>query len=290
MKQLSPALTEHLASGATTLCWCWRLTRRDGRQLGFTDHDRPLTFEETTFEAASGFTASDIKEAVGLGVDNLEVESALSSGRLEEGDLASGLYDDAAVEIYRVNWQSPQQRVLMRKGSLGEVRRAGSSFAAEIRGLAHYLQQPTGRLFQFSCDADLGDRRCKIDLMAPAWRGQGAVTAVTGDRQFQISGITSFAGGWFSGGLATFTSGANAALDFEVKIHTAGAQGAWLEVWQAPLKPVQPGDRITVVAGCDKQPSTCTQKFRNFINFRGFPHLPGNDFLTSFASSVGSDG
>jgi len=59
MKALSPDLAAHLASGATTLCWCWRVVRRDGVVLGFTDHDRALTFDGTTYEAASGFTASD---------------------------------------------------------------------------------------------------------------------------------------------------------------------------------------------------------------------------------------
>ena len=64
-----------------------------------------------------------------------------------EADLARGLYDDARVEIFRVNWAAPEQRVLMRSGSLGEVRRAGLTFTAEVRGLAHYLQQPKGRLY-----------------------------------------------------------------------------------------------------------------------------------------------
>ena len=138
------------------MCWCWRLTRRDGVKLGFTDHDRDVIFDGTTFEAAAGFTASEMRDSVGLSVDNLEVTSALTSERLAEADLVAGLYDDARVEIFRVNWTAPEQLLLMRSGSLGEVRRAAGAFAAEVRGLAHYLQQPKGRLFQFTCDADLG--------------------------------------------------------------------------------------------------------------------------------------
>ena len=60
MKTLPAALDAHLATGATTLCWCWRLTRRDGIRFGFTDHDRDVVFDGTTFEAAAGFTASEI--------------------------------------------------------------------------------------------------------------------------------------------------------------------------------------------------------------------------------------
>jgi uncharacterized phage protein (TIGR02218 family) len=113
MKILPAGLQAHLDSDATTLAWCWRLTRRDGVKLGFTDHDRDVAFDGTTFEAAAGFTASEITDSVGLSVDNLEVESALSSDRLSEDDLAAGLYDDARVEIFRVNWQAPEQRILL---------------------------------------------------------------------------------------------------------------------------------------------------------------------------------
>ena len=79
MKSLPPSLQSHLDSGTTTLAWCWRLTRGDGLVQGFTDHDRDLAFDGTTFAAATGFTATEIKDAVGLAVDNLEVESARSA-------------------------------------------------------------------------------------------------------------------------------------------------------------------------------------------------------------------
>jgi uncharacterized phage protein (TIGR02218 family) len=283
MKQLPPALQTHLASGATTLAWCWRLTRRDGVTLGFTDHDRDIAFDDTTFEAAAGFTASEIKDAVGLSVDNLEVESALSSGRLTEADLAAGLYDDARVEIFRVNWQAPEERVLMRSGSLGEVRRAGLAFAAEVRGLAHYLQQPKGRLFQFGCDADLGDARCSVNLEQPAFRGSGTIAEVASVRRFTVSGLDAFADDWFTRGLLTFTSGANAGRAVEVKRHELRDGLVRLELWQEPGEMPLAGDGFTVTAGCDKQLATCRAKFANVVNFRGFPHMPGNDFVTSFA-------
>ena len=282
MKTLSPAFAVHLASGATTLCWCWRLTRRDGTKLGFTDHDRPLTFDATTFEAASGFTASEIKDTIGLSVDNLEVTSAITSDALAEPDLASGLYDDAAVEIFRVNWTDPSQRVLMRSGSLGEVRRSGIAFSAEVRGLAHYLQQPKGRLYQYTCDADLGDARCTINRTAPTYRGLGTVLAVTSARTFTATGLTAYATDWFTRGLLTFTSGAALAQSIEVKAHTVHPSGAvTIELWSPARLPLTTGQTFTITAGCDKHLTTCTAKFANAINFRGFPHMPGNDFMLS---------
>jgi uncharacterized phage protein (TIGR02218 family) len=282
MKSFPPSLQAHLNTGTTTLAWCWRVTRRDGIRLGFTDHDRDLAFDGTTFAAATGFTATEIKDAVGLAVDNLEVDSALSAESLNEDDLAAGLFDDAAIEIWRVNWQATDQRVLMRSGSLGEVRRAGPAFTAEVRGLAHYLQQPKGRLLQYACDADLGDARCTIDLADPAFKGTGAVIAASSPRLFTASGLGSFAADWFTRGLVTFTSGANAGRSQEVRRHAFGAP-VTIELWQPFAQAILPGDTFTITAGCDKHFPTCQAKFANAVNFRGFPHIPGNDLLTSVA-------
>lgn len=282
MKALPEGLQAHLDSGATTLCWCWRLSRRDGVTFGFTDHDRDLTFDGTTFEATAGFSASEIKDSVGLSVDNLEVESAITSNRLSEDDLAAGLYDDARVEIFRVNWNAPEQRVLMRAGSLGEVSRSGTVFRAEVRGLAHYLQQPNGRLFQYQCDADLGDARCGVDLASDAYRGIGNVLEVLSPRGLRIEGGATFADGWCSRGLLRFVSGDNAGQAFEIRTHRLRDDAADIELWQEPARLVAVGDEVELTAGCDKQLATCRDKFANVTNFRGFPHMPGNDFVTSY--------
>jgi uncharacterized phage protein (TIGR02218 family) len=287
VKQLPSGLQAHLDSGATTLCWCWRLTRRDATRLGFNDHDRDVTFDGTTFEAAAGFTASEMRDSVGLSVDNLEVTSALSSDRLDEADLAAGIYDDARVEIFRVNWALPEQRVLMRTGSLGEVRRAGLDFTAEVRGLSHYLQQPKGRLYQFTCDADLGDGRCNVLLTDPLYRGEGAIIATTSDRRFTVSGLDDFADDWFSHGLLTFASGAASGQAIEVRTHSKVVGTVTIELWAPARGPLAPGQTFFVTAGCDKHFSTCQAKFANVANFRGFPHMPGNDFVTSFAGKTG---
>lgn len=277
MKQLSPGLAAHLAGGTTTLAWCWKLVRRDGVSLGFSEHDRDLRFGGVTYEAACGFTASALETSGGLNVDNLDVAGALSSLRLDEGDLAAGLYDDAEIEIWRVNWDNVEERLLMRKGNLGEVSRSGAAFTAELRGLAHRLNQPVGRLYQYGCDADFGDRRCGLD--AATWTAAGSITSSSGAALI-TEGLSAFPAGHFTRGRLTFTSGANASAVMEVKAQ--GPDGR-IELWRAPARPVAPGDTFDVVAGCDKQFSTCHTRFANAVNFRGFPHMPGNDFVLARA-------
>ena len=155
----------------------------------------------------------------------MELSGALSDDALTEADLAAGRYDAAAVEVHLVDWSEPSLRVLLTKGVLGEVRREGAAFTAELRSLAHRLAEDTGRLYTATCSADLGDARCTVDLTDAAFRGSGAVVSLDGASIFRASGLDGFDDGWFTAGKLTFTSGANAGLAIEVKTHRVDAAG-----------------------------------------------------------------
>ena len=210
---------------------------------------------------------------------------------MNEDDLAAGAYDAADVALWLADWSEPDLRVLIAKGTLGEVRRDGTAFVAEVRGLSQALGEERGRLYTSSCGADLGDGRCKVDLAAPAYRGSGVVVAVTAASSFTASGLGAFADGWFTAGRLSFTGGANAGLSIEVKAHRGG-ESARFDLWQAMPYPIEVGDTFTVTAGCDKRFATCHDRFDNIVNFRGFPHIPGNDFVLRYpvAGEPGNDG
>jgi uncharacterized phage protein (TIGR02218 family) len=261
---------------------CWIVTRRDGVMMGFTDHDDDLTVAGTLCHAGTGLTASEATTRLGLQVDGSEIAGALADDSLAEADLAAGRYDAADIEMHLVDWSDPSLSVLLAKGVLGEVRREGSAFAAEFRSLAHRLDEESGRLYTATCAADLGDARCTIDLTNPAFRGSGTVAALAGASAFHASGIGALADGWFTAGKLSFTSGANTGFTVEVKIHRVSLDGVLIELWQRPPEPLAPGDAFTVTAGCDKRFATCRDRFANTVNFRGFPTIPGNDFVIAY--------
>ena len=89
-------------------------------------------------------------------------------------------------------------------------------------------------------------------------------------------------GAAFTAGKLTFTSGANADFAVEVKTHRLTLDGVLIELWQKTPEPIALSDPFTVTAGCDKRFSTCRDRFANGGNFRGFPHIPGNDFVISY--------
>ncbi len=289
MKTLPTGLQSHLDSGTTTLAWCWRLTRADRKVFGFTDHDLPLAFDGTTFEPESGFTASEIRSGSDLSVDAQDAEGVLTSTTITETDILDGRWDNASVEIWRVNWQDTSQRVLMRRGAIGQVRRGRVQFVAEMRSLAHALNQTVGRTFQATCDAVLGDARCGVDLTDPAYVGSGTVVTVTGDRSFTVSGLSAFADGWFALGTLSWTGGANAGRKAEVLSDAVGTTDVIVTLLEAPVRAIAVGDTFNITAGCDKRFETCRDKFANAVNFRGFPHIPGQDTVIRYAAKGDSN-
>tara|TARA_R110002020_G_scaffold15617_3_gene56008 strand:+ start:3250 stop:4131 length:882 start_codon:yes stop_codon:yes gene_type:complete len=287
VKTLPDNLAAHLAGGTTTLCRCWRLTRADGAVFGFTDHDRDIVFDGVTHSAEGGLAATSDVAASGLAVGGFEIEGALTDDRLAAAELEGGAYDCAVAELWLVNWADPAQRVRLRRGTLGEVTRADGAFRAEVRGPTVDLDVVTGRLFQPRCDADLGDARCGVDLGDPAYRLEAEITGVHGRVSLSVSGLSGYVDGWFAHGRLSVTSGANAGRASEIKAHS---NRTWrIDLWQPMPAEMAPGDQVVLTAGCDKRFATCADRFANAVNFRGFPHMPGNDAALGAASAGGDN-
>ena len=95
-----------------------------------------------------------------------------------------------------------------------------------------------------------------------------------------LSGIEGFAPRWFERGVLKVEQGKAAGLSALIKNdRVPGAGRRELVLWEAPAIALQPGDRVRLIAGCDKRGATCRLKFDNYLNFRGFPHLPAEDWL-----------
>lgn len=281
------ALKAHLATGATTLARAFAVTRRDGVVLGFTDHDRDLSFDGITFRADSGLTAKALQQATGLAVDNTEAFGALRSDAITEVDILAGRYDDAKVQGWLVNWTDVAVRVLQFRGTIGEITRSGGSFTAEMRGLAEALNRPQGRIYHGRCSAVLGDDHCGFDLNQAGYWDERAVEQVTDGRVFSFGDFSGFDDRWFEKGRFSVLTGKAAGLAGSIKNdRLRGATAREVELWQelriAPL----PGDMVRIEAGCDRRAETCQLKFTNLLNFQGFPDIPGEDWVMSYPVSA----
>nr|WP_245419729.1 DUF2163 domain-containing protein [Phyllobacterium salinisoli] len=257
------------------------MRREDGVALGFTDHDRQLSVSGVACQPQTGMTGSEASTALGLSIDSAEIEGALSSLAIHQADIERGLYDDATVETSLVNWSSPQDRVMLRRSIIGKITVVDGKFTAELKSSAADLDKIHGRRVMRDCDAELGDGRCGVNAGDPRYSAQGVVVE-SGDAAFLASGLESFQPHWFDNGRLTWIEGANAGKTAIVVSH--GSTGR-LALRHIPADPVTVGDRFRVVAGCDKSFAQCRVKFANTINYRGFPHLPGNDAAYAYVNS-----
>lgn len=175
MKQLTEALLAHFQGNLTSIATCWKVTRTDKTVLGFTDHDVNKVIDGTLFVASSGYFRTAIANSATVSVDNLEIRGFLDNELISEVDLRNGAYDFAEVEIFAINWMDLSQGICrLRYGLFGEVTiRPSGMFVVELRGLMQLFSQTVGETISPDCRADLGDHRCKVELLPQIRRSAG---------------------------------------------------------------------------------------------------------------------
>ena len=287
MRDIHPELQARLSSGATTLCRCWRVTRQDGLVQGYTDHDEPVVFDGVAHEPSSGFDAASLESGLGLSVDNSAVVGAISSPGLSGAAIAAGRYDDACVDLWVVDWRRPDLGFQIFTGSLGEIRTGPVGFEAELRSISQKMNLTIGRTYLPTCDRELGDEKCGADVSGPPFSFEVAVELVAENRVLMLERLPAQPEGWFGEGRVHWVTGNNVGLIARIKRDTLETAHRRIELWQTASADVRVGDRLRLVAGCNKRADTCRAKFANIENFRGFPHMPREDFVTAYPSGGG---
>ncbi len=282
MRALDPDFATHVESGSTTLCNCWRLERRDGLVLGFTDHDVTIGIDDCVCVPATGGDTSEAMAKTGGATDTTDLVAVLQSAAITEDDIRLGRFDGALVETWRVNWRDPRVRHLLRRDRIGEITLEDHLFRAELRSAQADLNRKQGRYYQALCGTRLGTTACGIDLDDPAYVATGSVTAVEGTRRIRIDGVSAFAAGWFSFGKLSWSTGNKAGLIDTIASHGRDSVGDTFDLDSEVAEWVAPGDAFTVTAGCDRTFSMCRDRFANAVSFRGFPHIPGADFVLTY--------
>ncbi|HEX4381229.1 MAG TPA: DUF2163 domain-containing protein [Candidatus Acidoferrum sp.] len=298
MKSASTALQAHLAQGQTTLAYLWKIKRADGTILGATTHDLDIAYDASdgdgsvTYKALTGFTSSASAAKSDLSVDNSEAMGFINSAAIDEADLRAGLYDSATITIRVVNWNDlTMGDLLVRTGTVGQVKIKNGKYTAEIRGLMYRLTTILGATYGPVCRATFGSGLngidmnsqwlCKVDVTA--YRQTGSVASVTSPTALvPSSGLlmvgsatptTAAGAGWFDDGYIKFTSGALNGQSFEIKSWDGTTAKLYLPLPQAPAA----SDTFIIEPGCNHLLKDCRDKFNNVINRRAEDFIPGPD-------------
>lgn len=286
------ALVILLASRQFHWAGLYKIVLVNGGTLYYTTADVPVTFGGNTYLSPTSNgpiferrgERGKVKWRVGLEVDTLQFSvlpnNATVNGQPFNKAIKQGVFDGAEVTFSHAYW--PQQAytnliqptgvVTMFTGKVAPVTAGRSSAMFTVNSFTDLLNQNLPRnIYQAGCINTLYDSGCTLN--AASFAVSGTVTA--GSLANLIGAVLSQATGYFDLGKVVFTSGANNGIARSVKQYIKNTTSTLALMSPFPNIP-EVGDTFTVYPGCDKMQATCSSKFSNLANFRGFPFIPEN--------------
>ena len=290
MRSLPLAMTAKWRAGVTHFARGWRLIRQDGVVLAATEHDRDLVAAGTTFKAAFSLHEHPVEAELSLSPGHAALSGALALAGMDEADIKLGLWDQARVEAYLIDWQEPELFLPLWSGFVQRIVCHGSQFELSIETLEPAMSQTVGRVYSRTCDANLGDTRCRVDLSDPRFRATVTILSVASDRALTVVPVEGLDLTAFGGGLLRIMSGPAAGLLRPIQQVETQVGACAIKLAQPMLLLPAPGDQLSLNLGCDKQFATCHRRFDNGLNFRGMPTLPGDATMVKGPSPTGNTG
>lgn len=256
-----------------------KITRRfDGVSFRFTTLDRDLEFRGETYIACHSVDTSATSTTSELGqIGNSEISGLLSVLDIDEAQLYGGLFDDAFVEIWLVPWQGGDEPRRLAAGWTGKVTHSASRYIAEVLGPGSRLEQkPIVQTFTPGCRWIFGDpNTCTVDI--EALKATGDVVSVVNRGMIYAAIVEPSGLAQWEDGRLRWTSGVNLGQTCEVK--TVDFITGQIVLWALPAFLPEVGDTFDLLPGCAQDVETCKTVYGNFINYGGFPDVPGQDAI-----------
>ncbi len=252
----------------------WKIERLDGLVLGTTEHDQDIEYEDVIYHALGALRPSELEAEIGLGLPNMEVLGAVDNSVFKAEDFRNGLFLNARVSQWEYDFSKKEMARNVFVGEICEIEFSNNVFRAELRSPFDVINKVFGRSYTPHCQAIFGDDDCGIDRAQ--YSQVSHVDKIEGNkiwielRDFE----------WpLTGGVVRFLDQGKKSGEILVRSSETINGFAVLTLAHAPKFQVNLGGKITVYAGCDKSLKCCKNDFQNAINFRGFPHMPGEEIL-----------
>lgn len=266
-------MVEVQRAALTSFVFCWQLERRDGAGIAMTSGDVPIRVEGQKFDPAPGLVPAGIVRGEVPESQPGETEGALTADGFTEDDLLSGRWDGSRARLLTVDASDRAPKAIpLLEGELGEVSLDGNRFRADLLGAASKVQGVPCTQTSPECRATLGDKACRVDL---AGRRQRRKVVEGGGAQLVLDAPCADS---FVTGCVRWLDGPNCGLQTVI----LAVSGNRIQLRDVPRFGVAGGESVLLQEGCDKRFPTCIERFDNAANFRGEPHLPGNDLLTRY--------
>lgn len=276
MRTASAGMTAHLATRSHSRCWMMRMDLADGSRLGFTGHDKAITFDlsdgagEIAYSARTGILPSNVAQSANLDADNFEVEVPISEA-LTQQMLLGGRFDMARVFLFQICWRRRDYQALkILAGDVTDIRQEGGRCFLEVRSDFHRYNQVVGRQITTECIWDYGDDNCGATVEYE----DVTLTGVTSDLEFAVTDISGYADGYFDFGTIEWQTG-DLAGSRDDDVFAMTAAGA-IELFDPAVDVPQVGDTARLKRGCPKNRPGCMARGRMKF-YGGYPDTPGNE-------------
>lgn len=273
------------------------ITLASGAVLTYSGVDAPAFWNGRTYLANSVLVAGlKYKASCGPNVDKQQIVIAARATDTIGGvpflqALQQGLFDGAFIERERAFFSSwatsggnliPIGTVVLFKGRVAQIDEIGRTTAkVTVASDLTLLDIDMPRnCYQSNCVHVLYGSGC--GLSRGTYSTSGNVFAGSSRTTIIWPGAIST----FQQGTITFTSGANTGVEATIK---AAGSGWLLLAYPLPSAPAV-GDVFTAAQGCDHTKDTCSSKFNNLNNFKGFPYVPPPQIMTGPLSSTTTSG
>lgn len=264
----------------------YTLTLLSGTVLYYTDAPQNIVYGGNTYVAAGftysvgntapGFARGPIKLALGMQVESLEVDILYNADTRimsqTPGAFANaGGFDGARIKVDKFLTASLADTtngiVNLFTGTMSDLSAGSGKVSLNVSSDLIYLNAAFPRnYFLPQCNHALFDAGCGLSKASLAVAG----TTTSSTKTTITATALTQAADYFAQGYIVITSGANAGLTRSVK---AFAGGVLTLLYPLPGAAAA-GDTFTAYPGCDKLQATCSGKFANLTNFRGFPYVP----------------
>lgn len=276
MKTASGSLITLLNSGTQFyMADLLSITPVGGSAYRYNSSDIDLTFGGNNYTRDVIFVRGSIRTQIGLEVDTLDITFYANDQNLIGSQpflqaVANGVIDGADVTMRRAflsSWTATGivDAIISFGGRVSDIEVSRTEARIIVKSDLELLNIKLPRnMYQPGCVHTLYDAGCGLSKSATAG------TTTSGSTTSTLNSALGNPANWFDLGTVTFTSGQNNGLTRSVKSFSAGVFQLSYPLPYAP----QTGDTFNAYPGCDKKQTTCSTKFSNVANFRGFPYIP----------------
>lgn len=165
-KSITAQLLADIQKTVTTTAICVEIVRRDGKTIRITNHDDQIVVGGYVYDHTIPFALGAVDSGSQMATDNVPLTLFADGTTFDLTAFEAGLYDGAECSIFVVDYENPSHGTMtLRRGWFGPIERGQNKvITVTVTGLLKVLDFEVGRIYQPTCDADFGDKRCKIAI------------------------------------------------------------------------------------------------------------------------------